>query len=68
MRQIDKEVQEHFMKNPGKRYSRYGQKAVYFEGDYYTVHIEPDGRISTFHKNRKRETTAEEARRKDSEA
>jgi hypothetical protein len=67
MLQIDKEVQEHFMNNPGKRYSRYGQKAVYFEGDYYTVHIEPDGRISTFHKNRKKETAEEKAKRKDSE-
>ncbi|RED45284.1 hypothetical protein DFQ10_102152 [Winogradskyella eximia] len=51
--QINDEVQEFFKLNPGKRYSRYGEQSIYFQGDYYTVHIEPTGRISTFHKNRK---------------
>ncbi|MDY0779510.1 hypothetical protein [Tenacibaculum sp. IB213877] len=51
--EINDEVQEFFKLNPGKRYSRYGEKSIYFQGDYYTIHIEPTGRISTFHKNRK---------------
>jgi len=51
--EINDEIQEHFLNKPGKRYSRYGKTSIYFEGDYYTFHIEPNGRISTFHKNRK---------------
>ena len=47
---IGDEIQEFFEKNPGKRYSRYSRKSVYFEGDYYTLHIEPTGAISTFHR------------------
>jgi len=47
---INDEIQDFFEKNPGKRYSRYGKKSVYFEGDYYTLHIEPSGAISTFHR------------------
>jgi len=51
--EIDKEIQAFFLDNPKTRYSRYGGQSIYFEGDYYTFHIEPDGRISTFYKNRK---------------
>jgi hypothetical protein len=51
--QVDDEIQDFFKKNPNGRYSRYGDKSLYFEGDYYTFHIEKDGRISTFHKNKK---------------
>ena len=47
---INNEVQDFFEKNPRKRYSRYGRKSVYFEGDYYTLHIEANGAISTFHR------------------
>jgi len=47
------EIQEFFNQNPNGRYSRYGEKSLYFEGDYYTFHIECDGRLSTFHKNKK---------------
>jgi hypothetical protein len=47
---INDEIQNYFEKAPGKRYSRYGRKSVYFEGDYYTLHIEANGAISTFHR------------------
>ena len=50
---INPDIQQFFERNAGKRYSRYGKTEIYYEGDYYTLHIEPDGRISTFHKNRK---------------
>ncbi len=53
IQKINEEVQQFFVENPGKRYSRFGPQSLYFEGDYYTVHIEPHGRISTFHKNKK---------------
>jgi hypothetical protein len=49
----NKEIQIHFDKSPSTRYSRYGKESAYYEGDYYTFHIEPTGRVSTFHKNRK---------------
>jgi hypothetical protein len=48
---INSEIQEFSEKNPGKRFSRYGKQSVYFEGDFYTLHIEPNGSISTFHRN-----------------
>ncbi|WP_310594491.1 hypothetical protein [Flavobacterium sp.] len=48
------DIQSFFEKNPNGRYSKYGDQSLYFEGDYYTFHIEKDGRISTFHKNKKK--------------
>lgn len=50
---INPDIQQFFECNPGKRYSRFGKTEVYYEGDYYTLHIEPYGRISTFYKTRK---------------
>lgn len=54
----NKEIQAHFEKSPDNRYSRYGKESAYYQGDYYTFHIEPTGRISTFHKNRKEQEKA----------
>ncbi len=53
LKQVEKEYEDFREKNPDKRYSRYGDYSMYFEGDYYTFHIETNGRVSTFHKNRK---------------
>ena len=53
LKEIEKEYEDFREKNPDKRYSRYGDYSMYFEGDYYTFHIETNGRVSTFHKNRK---------------
>jgi len=50
----EEEIQFALNENPGQRYSKYGDHSIYFEGDYYTFHIESDGRVSTFHKNRKK--------------
>jgi hypothetical protein len=55
IQQINKEIQNHFEKDTKNRYSRYGEQSIYFEGDYYTFHIEQGGRISTFHKNKKKQ-------------
>ncbi|RZK17290.1 MAG: hypothetical protein EOO43_13635 [Flavobacterium sp.] len=49
----NEEIQKFFADNPEKRYSKYGSQSAYFEGDYYTFHIDPSGRVATFHKNRK---------------
>lgn len=51
--EVNQEIQLFFEKNLEKRYSRHGSQSVYFEGDYYTFHIEPSGRVNTFHKNKK---------------
>lgn len=51
--QVDDEIQEFFQKNPNGRYSKYGDQSLYFEGDYYTFHVENDGTVSTFYKNKK---------------
>lgn len=50
---IDADYQKYREDKPEQRFSKYGPQSVYFQGDYYTFHIEPNGRISTFHKNRK---------------
>ena len=55
IQQINKEIQNYFEKDTKNRYSRYGEQSIYFEGDYYTFHIEQGGRISTFHKNKKKQ-------------
>jgi hypothetical protein len=51
--ETNEEIQVHFEKFPNNRYSRYGKQSVYYQGDYYTFHIEQTGRVSTFHKNKK---------------
>lgn len=51
--EIDDEYQTYRNSNVDDRFSKHGRESVYFEGDYYTLHIEKDGRINTFHKNRK---------------
>lgn len=50
---VDDEIQEFWNERPDQRFSKYGKQSLYFEGDYYTFHVEADGRLSTFHRNRK---------------
>ena len=47
--QVDAEIQKFWEGNPTSRFSQYGVQSLYFEGDYYTFHVESDGRLSTFH-------------------
>lgn len=53
IREIEDAYQKFREENPDSRYSKYGTQSIYFQGDYYTFHIDTNGRISTFHKNRK---------------
>jgi len=53
IKEIDEEYQKLRAEKPEQRFSKYGKQSIYFQGDYYTLHIEPNGRVSTFHKNRK---------------
>lgn len=50
---IDEEYQEFHQLNPNKRFCKYGKESIYFKGDYFTIHIEETGRVSTFYNNRK---------------
>lgn len=58
IRQVEDEVQQHFAQLPDKRYRRYGSQSVYYQGDYYILYIEPDGRISTFFKSKRKRAAA----------
>jgi hypothetical protein len=49
---VDDEIQAFWKQFPDQRFSKYGAKSLYFEGDYYTFHIEADGRLSTFHRSK----------------
>jgi len=53
IKQVDKDYQQYRDEKPEQRFSKYGPQSLYFQGDYYTFHIEPNGRISTFHRNKK---------------
>lgn len=51
--EINEDIQKHFKEKQEKKYMRFGKESKYFEGDYYTFHIDTSGRIETFYKNRK---------------
>ena len=53
IRKIEDDYQKFRESNPNTRFSKYGSQSQYYQGDYYTFHIEPTGRVSTFHKNKK---------------
>ena len=46
---VEKEVEEWFEDNPNKTFKRIGNQAIYYNGNYYRVDIEPSGRLLTFH-------------------
>ncbi len=43
------EIQEHFKNNPKEQFRRMGSRSIYFDGHYYRVEIDIDGRLFTFH-------------------
>jgi hypothetical protein len=48
--QIEGEIHAHYSKPPPiGAFRRNGRMAVYFNGDYYTVRIDPEGRLVTIH-------------------
>lgn len=46
---VSQEIEEEFKATPNKNFNRQGKRAVYFNGNYYKVEIEPSGRLLTFH-------------------
>lgn len=53
IQEIEDDYQKYREEKPNLRFSRYDKQSIYFQGDYYTLHVDTTGRISTFHKNRK---------------
>ncbi|MCR1795784.1 MULTISPECIES: hypothetical protein [unclassified Leptospira] len=43
------EWKEYSETKPGKKFSKYGAESPYYNGDYYVIHIAPDGRIESFY-------------------
>jgi hypothetical protein len=46
---VSEEIEEEFKKDSTKKFLRCGDRAVYYNGNYYRVEIEPSGRLLTFH-------------------
>jgi len=47
------EINNHFTNSPDKRYSRYADRLIRFNGDYYEVQINNKGIIETFYNHEK---------------
>lgn len=48
---INSDYQVYKLDHPTQRYSKYGNQSYYLLGDYYTIHINENGSISTIYKN-----------------
>lgn len=46
---VSDEIQSHFEQNPELPFRRIGKRAVYIDGHYYRLVIEPNGSIQDFH-------------------
>jgi hypothetical protein len=44
-----KAIQEHFKQYPDKDFKRIGRRAIYFDGHYYRVDIDKEGKLVAFH-------------------
>lgn len=51
LKDTEDEIIEHFENNPDKDFKKVGTQSVYFNGDYYAIHISTNGRLRTFYKN-----------------
>lgn len=49
---ISEEIIDHYDKYPDRRFSRYRDRLIRFNGDYYEVHINTSGIIETFYNNK----------------
>lgn len=46
---VEDDIKLHFQMYPDKRFSKFGEELIRFNGDYYEVHINPQGRLETFY-------------------
>jgi len=49
VKSVSDEIQQHFEQNPELSFRRMGKRAVYVDGHYYRLVIEPNGSIQDFH-------------------
>lgn len=50
---IEDEIENHFIKFPDKKFSKYGDELIRFNGDDYEIHINSNGVIETFYNHKK---------------
>jgi hypothetical protein len=48
---IEHEIERHFSEKPGKNFLRLGKMSVFFNGDYYCLQINKEGRLVTLYVN-----------------
>ena len=46
---LEDDINSHFTNNPDQRFSRYGDRLIRFNGNYYEIHINTKGIIETFY-------------------
>jgi len=51
LRSIGDEIKRHFEERQGKDFRRNGKMSILFNGDYYCVHIDKDGKLLTLYAN-----------------
>ena len=49
MNALNDEYQAFRENNPDRQFRKYGDQAYYYNGDYYELRIEPDGRLIQFY-------------------
>ena len=47
--ELKSEIQHHYKTHPGKRFGKFKEEKYYYEGNYYHIHISPNGLIETFY-------------------
>lgn len=47
---IEDDIQTHFVEYSGKNFKRHGEMAIYYNGDYFVIAINPNGLLMTFYK------------------
>lgn len=52
LKSVDSEIQKHFQYSSDKPFKRHGKMSVYYNGDYYVIHIDNTGRLMTFYKTK----------------
>ena len=50
---LKSDIYNHFTQHPDKKFSRYGNRLIRFNGDYYEIHINTKGMIETFYNHEK---------------
>lgn len=51
LERLSPEINRHFEQSPDKEFKKQGSMSIYYNGDYYALHIRADGLLLTFYKN-----------------